>query len=188
MTDVEAARNFGVRPGQPLHDSIELPGWEHRSIWGYDDVGSFYAQLWRNDSTADAPDTWLSGVEPIYSWPGCIALAVVETTGHDPVTVIRALGLANPDPGRPYPRRDRPGDRATVPVQRRPVHRRQTRRAHLGCRRRAAGARLLAPLGCAAIHARAGDGRALHRGCIAPILGIEPGSVGRTRPGLLHIG
>jgi hypothetical protein len=98
MTDTDAARNFGARPGYALNDSVELEGWDGRSVWGYDEgVASFYAQLWTNASGNDAPDIWLSGVDPRYPWPGCLALAVVEATGRDPVTVIAALGLATPD-------------------------------------------------------------------------------------------
>lgn len=92
-------RNFGTRPGRDLRDDVDLADWDERSVWGYDEgVGSFYAQLWRNPGDSDEPDVWLSGVDPHYPWPGCIALAIVETTGCDPVSVVRALGLANPHP------------------------------------------------------------------------------------------
>lgn len=97
LDEDEAARNFGAVPGQELFDDIGLAGWDERSVWGYDaGVGSFYAQLWRNPGDGDAPDVWLSGVDPRYPWPGCLVLAVVEATGCDPLSVVRALGLANP--------------------------------------------------------------------------------------------
>ncbi len=99
MTADKTTRNFDARPGEHLHDSVDLDGWDERSIWGYDArISSYYAQLWRNDSTGDAPDAWLSGAAPCYPWPGCMALAVVEATGHSPAAVVRALGLADPGP------------------------------------------------------------------------------------------
>ncbi len=97
MTYDDDSRNFGARPGYALNDSVDLDGWDDRSTWGYDDgIGSFYAQLWRNPGDTDAPEIWLSGVDPRYPWPGCLALAVVEATGRDPVSVVRALGIAAP--------------------------------------------------------------------------------------------
>jgi len=98
MIAEDATRNFGAKPGYALHDSIDLDGWGQRSIWGYDDgVGSFYAQLWRNPGDREAPDVWLSGAAPRYPWPGSLDLAVVEATRRDPVSVVRALGLADPN-------------------------------------------------------------------------------------------
>lgn len=97
MDDDDLCRNLGARPGRDLLDDVDLAGWDERSVWGYDTgVGSFYAQLWRNPGDGDAPDVWLSGVDPRYPWPGCIVLAVVDATDFDPVSVVRALGLANP--------------------------------------------------------------------------------------------
>jgi len=80
MIAEDATRNFGAKPGYALLDSIDLDGWDERSIWGYDDgVGSFYAQLWRNPGDREAPDVWLSGAAPRYPWPG--SRAAGELTG-----------------------------------------------------------------------------------------------------------
>jgi hypothetical protein len=99
MTDPVTTRNIDVRPGHDLHASIDLPGWDDRSIWGYDHgLTSFYAQLWRNPGTGNAPDIWLSGHDPRYPWPACIALAIVDATGREPASIIRALGLRQPHP------------------------------------------------------------------------------------------
>jgi hypothetical protein len=99
MINDDNSRNVGARPGYTLNDTVELTGWDDRSTWGYDDgIASFYAQLWRNPGDTDAPDIWLSGVDPRYPWPGCLALAIVDATGRDPLSVIRALGIAAPAP------------------------------------------------------------------------------------------
>src|SRR5690349_2443743 len=70
LIDMEAndfSRNHTARPGYQLQNAIDLPGWEDQSIWGWaDGVGSFYAQLWRNGSTSDAPEIWLSGASTPY--------------------------------------------------------------------------------------------------------------------------
>lgn len=98
MIAEDATRNFGAKPGYALHDSIDLDGWDERSVSGYDDgVGSFYAQLWRNPGDREAPDVWLSGAAPRYPWPGSLALAVVEATRRDPV---RASSAPSDSPTR----------------------------------------------------------------------------------------
>lgn len=76
---------------------VDLPGWEHRSIWGCE-LGTFYAQLWRNDNRGDTPDLWLSGVRTAYSRPSCLVVEIVEKIGADPAAVVAALGLAEPKP------------------------------------------------------------------------------------------
>ncbi len=92
-------RHHDARPGYDLHDALDLPGWENQSIWGWDQMtSSFYAQLWRNNSSSDAPDIWLSGAMKTYPWPGSVALEIVERTQADADTVIRAMGLADPNP------------------------------------------------------------------------------------------
>lgn len=99
MAVPEHSRNHTARPGHQLHDAVDLPGWEDQSIWGWDEgTGSFYAQLWRNDSTSDTPDIWLTAARTPYPWPSSIALSIVEQTGVDALTVVRAMGLAHPDP------------------------------------------------------------------------------------------
>lgn len=99
MSPPEHSRNHTVRPGVRLHDAVDLSGWEQRSIWGWDEgTSSFYAQLWRNGSTSEAPDVWLTGARKPYPWPGCVALEIVERTESDALAVVRALGIAHPEP------------------------------------------------------------------------------------------
>jgi hypothetical protein len=45
---------------------LDLPGWDQRSVFGFDDqISTFYAQLRRNDSTSEPPDVWISPPD----WP-----------------------------------------------------------------------------------------------------------------------
>ncbi|MFJ8966731.1 hypothetical protein ACIRG5_45785 [Lentzea sp. NPDC102401] len=99
MNTLDPARNYKARPGYELHDMIALPGWDDQSIWGWDAAtGSFFGQLWRNGSTADEPEIWLTGTRKPYPWPACIALEIVETTKAEPIAVVHAMGIADPDP------------------------------------------------------------------------------------------
>ncbi|WP_290053328.1 hypothetical protein [Amycolatopsis solani] len=94
-----ASRNHECRPGQEFQDGIDLPGWEEQSVWGWDPPAeSFFAQLWRNGSTGDAPDIWISGVDTVIRWPSGIVLEIVERTPEPPAAVVAALGLADPAP------------------------------------------------------------------------------------------
>jgi hypothetical protein len=98
MTEL-AFRNHRCRPGDEFRDAIDLPGWDEQSVWGYDEgTSSFFAQLWTNGSSSDAPEIWLSGVTVTYPWPGSIALEIAERTRADQFEIIRALGLADPNP------------------------------------------------------------------------------------------
>ncbi|MFG1644318.1 hypothetical protein ACGFMK_28870 [Amycolatopsis sp. NPDC049252] len=71
------SRSYDRQPGEEFRDMVDLPGWEHQSIWGCE-VGAFYAQLWRNDNRGDTPDLWLSGVRTAYSRPSCLVVEIVE--------------------------------------------------------------------------------------------------------------
>ena len=58
-----------------------LAGWDEQSIIGWDGLGqTWFAQLWRNGSTGDAPDVWLSGAPPIPS-PAQLVRVMAATTG-----------------------------------------------------------------------------------------------------------
>jgi hypothetical protein len=93
------SRNHFCRPGRNFRDGINLAGWDKQSFWGYDTgLGSFFAQLWSNDSNSDPPELWLSGAQTPYPWPGGIVLEIVERLTEDPLAVVRALGLADPNP------------------------------------------------------------------------------------------
>jgi len=99
MSLPEHSRNHTVRPGERLHDAVHLSGWEHRSIWGWDEgTSSFFAQLWRNGNSSDEPDIWLTGARKPYPWPGCIALEIAENAEADALPVVRAMGIAHPEP------------------------------------------------------------------------------------------
>lgn len=106
LDDMEfASRNHGVRPGQHLHDMIDLPGWEEQSVWGWDPgMSTFYAQLWRNGNAYDRPDVSISGASRTLPWPGSVALEIVEQVGTDSLAAMKALGIASPEP-RLQPRR-----------------------------------------------------------------------------------
>lgn len=99
LDEDEASRNYTAQPGYDLRDDISLAGWDERSVGGLrHGIGSFYAQSWRNPGDSDAPDAWLSGINPPLPRPGCVVAAVAEATGCDPVSTMRALGLAHPHP------------------------------------------------------------------------------------------
>jgi hypothetical protein len=93
------SRNYGCRPGHNFRDEIDLPGWEEQSVWGYDTaMDSFFAQLYLNGNTSETPEIYLSGFHTIYPWPGAIALEIMERLNQKPLTVVRALGIADPHP------------------------------------------------------------------------------------------
>lgn len=109
----DPSRNHERRPGYPFTDTIDLPGWDDQSFWGFDEgIGSFFAQLWRNGSQSDEPEIWLSGVQLPYPGPGCIALDIVGETMQDPPSVVRALAIADPVPQL------RPGDWIAAEIMR----------------------------------------------------------------------
>jgi hypothetical protein len=99
-TAATASRHYGVLPGHDLDTSVELPGWENESRWGWDpENSSFYAQLWRNTSDDALPNIWLSAAwGKHYPMPGCIVLSIAERTSIDPAEIVAALGLAHPNP------------------------------------------------------------------------------------------
>jgi hypothetical protein len=93
-----SSRNYDCRPGCEFWDGIDLPGWEEQSVWGYDtSMSSFFAKLWTNGSTSDAPKIWLSGFDTIYPWASGIVLGIVERLNEDPLAVVHGLGLADPN-------------------------------------------------------------------------------------------
>ncbi|HZM66306.1 MAG TPA: hypothetical protein VFC16_08405 [Nakamurella sp.] len=43
-------------------NTLDLDGWSHRSIWGWDaQARSYYAQLWHDHDRRDAPTIWVDG-------------------------------------------------------------------------------------------------------------------------------
>lgn len=50
------SRNAGLVVGEELSDSVEIPGYEHHSTWGYDlNTRSYWASLWPNKGDRDDP-------------------------------------------------------------------------------------------------------------------------------------
>ena len=97
---VDTSRHHGWLRGDEFVNGLELPGWDWRSVWGFDNYhGSCFAGLWRNGSRAPVPDICLSGGHArVYRWPGCIALELLAITELDPTTVVRAMSIAEPAP------------------------------------------------------------------------------------------
>ncbi len=59
-----------TRAGHDFRDAIWLDGYDDQSIWGYDTgVGSFFAQVWSNDSDSEEPDLWLTPPDLWATWP-----------------------------------------------------------------------------------------------------------------------
>ncbi|SEG76125.1 hypothetical protein SAMN05216223_11053 [Actinacidiphila yanglinensis] len=100
MFELSTSRSFDRAPGEGFRTTLELPGWENQSAWGYDEpIGSYFAQLYRNTTPdGERPDIWLSGAGSNYARPGSIALEVLRSTGHDPLTIVSAMGILDPTP------------------------------------------------------------------------------------------
>lgn len=66
------------------HYGLELPGWWDSS-WGYDEaLGSYFAQLYKDDEPVDDEDTpqvWLSGIDHTYHSKQQLAAGIAEATG-----------------------------------------------------------------------------------------------------------
>lgn len=93
---VGATRNGGYVPGQALLDRVLIPGWQQRSVWGWDPaVGSLYARLWQNIDHDTAPRYEVDGRAQILRHPGQLALALLETTPLPPLALIEGLGLGS---------------------------------------------------------------------------------------------
>jgi hypothetical protein len=96
--DPDWSRNYRVRAGEDFYDAIWLTGYGQQSTWGYDTgTAGFFAQLWQNGTRTDNPELWLTAPLPLLH-PECLVAPIVEHTGHDPLLVVRALGIAQPAP------------------------------------------------------------------------------------------
>ena len=81
-----------------------LPGWDDRSVWGFDPPDdAYFAQLWRNSSTSQGPDIWIcgrghvEGREFVVTTTHLLAREIAAATGAGLAAVCRAmLGI---DPG-----------------------------------------------------------------------------------------
>ncbi len=81
------------RPGQEFRAALELPGWDHESLWGWE-LGAYLLQLVPNYAAEDGPD--LSIVDSPAT--GHVALRIFEFTGADPLSICRALRILPASP------------------------------------------------------------------------------------------
>ena len=74
-----------------FHEALWLPGWSDQSIWGYDEqMNTFFAHLWRDSDTTDAPTVWISGRDPIESGMQ-LAVQIASATEADVGRVMQAM-------------------------------------------------------------------------------------------------
>ena len=96
--DESWSRHHRGRAGAELFDAISLTSYDQQTIWGYDTgTNGFFAQLWSNGTRTDNPELWLSAPMPLLH-PECLVPPIVEHTGHDPLPVMNALGIAHRAP------------------------------------------------------------------------------------------
>jgi hypothetical protein len=87
-------------------EALDLPGWDERSIWGWDPpAASYFAQLWRNrgdEDSPDEPDIWINGWETIdaglyrVTTTHMLAMEISLATGCPLPEVCTALGADGP--------------------------------------------------------------------------------------------
>ena len=87
-------------------EALDLPGWDERSIWGWDPGdASYFAQLWRNrgdEDSPDEPDIWINGWETIdaehyqVTTTHLLAMEISLATGCPLPEVCTALGADGP--------------------------------------------------------------------------------------------
>lgn len=71
---------------------LDIPFMNEQSVWGYDEqMQTYFAQLWRNGSTSDAPEVWLSGVNPQYRTKEMLAFALADVLKIEPKTALKFL-------------------------------------------------------------------------------------------------
>ena len=93
-----------LRRGGGGREALDLPGWDERSIWGWDPPDAcYFAQLWRNDEDdADEPDIWINGWETIdgelyrVTTTHMLAMEISLATGPPLPEVCTALGADGP--------------------------------------------------------------------------------------------
>jgi len=93
-TDMEMdldSRNATLVVGEELHDSVDIPGYEDHSTWGYDlNTRSYWASLSSNNGNRDAPPTVSLGWSgPALPRPDCVLVELCAQLQHDPLTVAR---------------------------------------------------------------------------------------------------
>lgn len=96
MNRTDWSGNRDRPPGEGFQDRVRLLGWEAQSTWGYDAATeSFVATLRRNEGD-EVHEVGRQG-SPL-RWADCVAAEVLDRTGCDPVSAVRALGIARPRP------------------------------------------------------------------------------------------
>jgi hypothetical protein len=81
-----------------FRESLLLPGWDQRSVWGFDGTRrSFFAQLRPNGSKPKMQPVFLPSGWHIYWWPAVLALDLVAVTEMTPIAVCTALQLVDPN-------------------------------------------------------------------------------------------
>jgi hypothetical protein len=102
---------------------LPLDGWDHASIWGWDETASsLYAHLWRNDDDpAKPPSIQVESGDytPSITFPESLAQHVAMATGCNPWEVLTALlKIDAPDQyrygGHKGSRTSEPGTTATL--------------------------------------------------------------------------
>ena len=103
--DLEADREV-LAPLEPFllypeggRRGLWLPGWEERSVWGFDwQQDAYFAQLWRDPASVDsAPDIWILGRGTFQGQPYAVttthllAKEIAVATGADLAAVARAM-------------------------------------------------------------------------------------------------
>lgn len=91
----DESRNGAAPVGESLYDAVLIPGYEDYSVWGFDEgMGSYWANLWRNDEDRDAaPSLSVGASGPLLRRPEAVMVAIAEHLGFAPVTVTQGLGL-----------------------------------------------------------------------------------------------
>ena len=92
------SRNAALVVGEDLYDSVELPGFEHQSNWGFDlNTRSYWATLIPNNADPDAPPAASVGWSgPVLPRPDCVLVELCTQLRLDPLTVAHGLGLVRP--------------------------------------------------------------------------------------------
>jgi hypothetical protein len=93
------SRYYNFNDGRDFVAPLLLAGWDVRSVWGLDNRSrTFFAGLWENGQHTPVPNYALFSGKRYYQWPACIAADLVDLTERDPLSVIRAMAIADPAP------------------------------------------------------------------------------------------
>jgi hypothetical protein len=93
------SRYFDWNEGRDFVARLLLEDWDVRSVWGLDNgAQTFFAGLWRNHQFTPVPNHTLFTGDKYYRCPGCIAADIADITSYDPLTVVRAMAIADPAP------------------------------------------------------------------------------------------